>query len=790
MNVLVVGSGGREHALVWKIAQSKKVKKLFCAPGNAGTDELAENVDIAATDIKSLLHFAKDKKIDLTVVGPEDPLVLGISDLFQKNHLKIIGPSKKAARIEGSKIFAKRLMTKYGIPTARFAEFNDVNKAKEYIKNQKFPLVIKASGPCLGKGVFICANLKEGEGALKRIMIEQIFGKAGDTVVIEEYLTGQELSFVVATDGKDFVSLLPSQDHKQIYDGDKGPNTGGIGAYAPVPFVHKELISRLEKEIVRPTIDALAKEGSVYRGILYPGLILTDEGPKVLEFNCRMGDPETQPVLLLLGSDIISIFEAVNEGKVKTLRLKWKKGSAVCLVLTSGGYPGTYEKGKVIRGLEKLRGLGDIFAFHSGTKLNGKKIVTNGGRVLGITGIGKDLSSSIKKVYNGIGKDGIHFQNMHYRKDIGQKGLKQTKITYSQVGDDYDTKDPVLRLYQNAARETTKQLTRNGFKEIEETRGASAFVWEQDDCYMATVLECLGTKNLVADAMRKITNKTYYDVIAHDTVATFINDLSTVGAKPLVVQAYWAIQDNSWLQDLKRMTDFINGWKNACIYAGATWGGGETPTLKGIVESETADLAGSVVGIIKPKKRLITENKLKTGDRILLLKSNGLNANGISLARAIVKKLPNGYSTKLSSGKMYGEEILRKSNIYATLTQDLLNNNIDIHYIVNITGHGLRKIMRARQEFSYIIEQIYEPLEVFRFIQKNANLSDYEMYQTYNMGMDYAIFLAQKDVEKAQQIIKKNEFSSVNAGYVEEGKRQVVIKPKNLVYKSETYNIR
>lgn len=363
------------------------------------------------------------------------------------------------------------------------------------------------------------------------------------------------------------------------------------------------------------------------------------------------------------------------------------------------------------------------------------------------------------------------------------------KITYSKVGDNYDTKDPIKKLAQFAARDTIIKNEKD-FKEVTDTRGESAFVWQQGSSLMASVVEGLGTKNLVADEMRKISGKTYYDVIGHDTVATIINDLITVGAKPRVVHAYWAIEDNSWLEDKKRMTEFINGWKDACKTSMATWGGGETPTLKGIIEKDTVDLGGSAIGIIKNKKYLVTDKKLKTGDRIIFLKSNGINANGLSLARAVAKKLRYGYATKLSDGQMYGEAILTKTNIYAKLIQDLLLAGINIRYISNITGHGLRKIMRARGNFTYVIEKMYKPQEVFLFIQKHANLSNKEIYDTYNMGQDYAIFINPKDVKKAQEIIKKNKFESINAGYIKKGPRQVIIKPKNITYKSETLDLR
>ncbi len=368
--------------------------------------------------------------------------------------------------------------------------------------------------------------------------------------------------------------------------------------------------------------------------------------------------------------------------------------------------------------------------------------------------------------------------------------MNKSKITYSSVGDDYNTKDPVNKLSQQAALTTAKNLSDFGFEEISQTRGESAFVWKQNDIYMASVIECLGTKNLIADEVRKITGKSYYDIIAHDTVATFINDLSTVGAKPLVVHAFWSVEDNSFLQDTKRTKDFINGWADACNLGEATWGGGETSTSKGIIIEGTINLAGSCVGIIKSENRLLLETRLKSGDRILLIKSNGINANGVSLARAVAKKLPEGYKTKLHSGVSFGEALLTRSNIYAKLVQDLLDAQLDLHYITNITGHGLRKIMRAKGNFTYTLEKIFDPQEVFKFIQEHANLEDSEMYQTYNMGQDYAIFLPNEDMEMALEIVQKNDFEGLDAGFIQEGERKVVIKPKNITFEGQTLNLR
>ena len=423
MKILIIGSGGREHALGWKIKQSPQVDKIYFAPGNPGTKKIGENVpNIEVTDIKKLLKFAKSKKIDLTVVGPEIPLVLGISDVFRKEKYNIFGPSKCASQIEGSKTFAKELMKKYKIPTAKYFTFNDFNEAEKYLQKAKYPLVIKADGLSLGKGVAVCKNKKEAEKFLKQLMVDKIFGRSGEKIIIEECLYGQEISFMVITDGKDFLSFLPSQDHKRLIENNQGPNTGGMGAYTPVPFVDKKLLKQIEKEIVAPTIKAMAKEGCLYQGILYPGLILTREGPKVLEYNCRFGDPETQPLMMQLKSDLLEIFLAQQKKQLKNKKLVFKKGFSVGVVLASAGYPGEYKKGDQIHGLDKIIDE-EVQVFHAGTKETGKKIVTNGGRVMSITSHDNSLTEAIKKTYRQIGKKNIHFKGMQYRRDIGKNGL-------------------------------------------------------------------------------------------------------------------------------------------------------------------------------------------------------------------------------------------------------------------------------------------------------------------------------------------------------------------------------
>lgn len=422
MKILVVGSGGREHALVWKIAQSKRVKKIFCAPGNAGIAQLAECVDISADNIDKLLAFAKDNKIDLTVVGPEVPLVVGIVDEFQKNNLKIFGPNKELANLEGSKIFAKEQMRKFAVPTADFEVFNNMQKALDYLDKKNIASVVKADGLAAGKGVFVCKDKKEAAGAIKIIMQDKSFGNAGEKIIIEDCLEGEEASILVITDGQTILPLASSQDHKRIFDNDKGPNTGGMGAYSPAPIVSDKLFKEIQEKVFQPLIFGLSKEGKKFNGLLYAGLMITKNGPKVLEFNVRFGDPETQAILPRLKSDLVEIFEAAIEGKLKDTRLNWDSRVCVSVVLASGGYPGDYQKGKEISGLDKVNKLKDVVIFHAGTLKKDSKILTNGGRVLNISALASTIKEAQAKAYEAVKL--INFEEMYYRKDIGYRAIK------------------------------------------------------------------------------------------------------------------------------------------------------------------------------------------------------------------------------------------------------------------------------------------------------------------------------------------------------------------------------
>jgi len=419
MKILVIGSGGREHALAWKISQSPRLEKLFCAPGNAGTMSIAENVAIGDSDINSLADFAAQEKIDLTVVGPEIPLTLGIVDEFEKRGLEIFGPKKNTAELEGSKVFAKQFMERHGMPTARYRVAESPEEAKEILNSGEFsfPLVIKADGLAAGKGAIICESLDKAEEVVCMIMVEKKFGESGRRVLVEEFLSGKEMSFIVLSDGTNVVPLVTTMDHKAVFDGDKGPNTGGMGAISPSPFVDEELFSQIMKSIVLPTVTHMREEGRKYKGVLYVGLMLTGEGPKVLEYNCRFGDPETQPQVLRMESDLVDVLLSTVREDVSEKEIQWSPKASACVILASGGYPLEYEKGKRIEGLEETSKIHGITLFHAGTKYREGEYYTNGGRVLGVCASEEGLDNTMEKIYRAI--SGISFEGKHFRRDIG-----------------------------------------------------------------------------------------------------------------------------------------------------------------------------------------------------------------------------------------------------------------------------------------------------------------------------------------------------------------------------------
>ena len=424
MRVLVVGGGGREHCLVWKLAQSPRVAQVFAAPGNAGIAALAECVDISASEVRRLAEFSAKQAIDLTVVGPELPLTLGIVDEFEARGLRIFGASKQAAMLEGSKVFAKRLMKKYKIPTGFFQTFYRADDAKRYIQDIGAPVVVKADGLAAGKGAVICATVQDAVDTVKRIMEDRVFGDAGSRVVVEEFLTGEEASFLAFTDGETVLPMASAQDHKAAFDDDKGPNTGGMGAYSPAPVVTEAVHRKIMDQVMLPTVKAMAAEGRPYRGVLYAGVMIKDGEPKVLEYNVRFGDPEAQPLIMRMQSDLVPVLEAVVDQRLRDVEIRWRPEPAVCVVMAAGGYPGVHDTGKPITGLAAAAPLTDVMVFHAGTARKDNTIVTNGGRVLGVTALGGDIPDAIARAYRAV--ETIHWDGVHYRTDIGRKAVKRT----------------------------------------------------------------------------------------------------------------------------------------------------------------------------------------------------------------------------------------------------------------------------------------------------------------------------------------------------------------------------
>jgi phosphoribosylamine--glycine ligase len=423
MKVAVLGGGGREHSLGYKLAESADVEELFFLPGNAGTARLGENLSISPTDIDAVLKAVREHKPDLVVVGPEAPLFAGITDLLTREGLLVFGPSKEAAILEQEKAFAKEFMKRHRIPTASFKVFTDIASAKRYVEGKGSPLVVKASGPALGKGVIVCSTPEEALAAVDKMMAERRFGRAGERVVVEERLVGEEVSILILTDGINYISFPPVQDHKPIGERDTGPNTGGMGAYAPAPFVDAALAERIEKEIIQRVLDGLRDEDIRYQGVLYMGLMVTQEGPKVLEFNCRFGDPENQPLMMLMDENLLGLLVDTARGRLRTRRVKTRPGSALCVVAASGGYPGVYEKGKHIR--LDVKENPDLVCFHAGTRAQDGKLLTSGGRVLGVTAFASDLKKAKERAYAPLEDKKIYFDGIYFRRDIGDKGIRR-----------------------------------------------------------------------------------------------------------------------------------------------------------------------------------------------------------------------------------------------------------------------------------------------------------------------------------------------------------------------------
>ena len=743
-NVLLIGSGGREHAIAWKLSHSPNLGKLFIYPGNPGTGLIGENVTLQQDNYSELVQFVLDKKIDLVIVGPEIPLAEGVADLFTKNGIQVFGPSQAGAQIEASKTFSKEFMQRHNIPTARFEKFSDYDKAVNSLAFFDYPIVIKASGLAAGKGVILPQTRVEAQKALQDIMQKKVFGEAGNEVIIEERLEGEEVSLLAFSDGYSISPMPPAQDHKRLLDNDEGPNTGGMGTYAPAPIINQEMLESFRKNILQPTIDGLRKEGILYIGVIYAGLILTKEGPKVLEFNCRFGDPETQVILPLLESDLLQICEACCNQTLAEIKIKWKNSAAVCVVAASEKYPESSPKGKEIKGLDLLPE--NTYVFQAGTEMQKDKIVSSGGRVLGITGFGQDLESAVHKAYQAVSV--ISFEGMQYRGDIARKGLhymkKKKSSAYTLSGVDIDAGQKAVELMSNAVKSTYTQAVLGGIGSFGGLFDVSELKGMQNPVLVAST-DGVGTKVKLAAKIRD------YSTIGKDIVNHCIDDILVQGAYPLFFLDYVA----SSKLDSQMIADIVTGMAEACRESGCVLLGGETAEMPGVYAPSEFDIAGTIVGVLE-KGKILPRKDLKAGDKLVGLRSSGPHTNGYSLLRTIFE---NTDPLDIFPGleKPLYETLLEPHRSYLPLLKPVLEKDKSpIKALAHLTGGGFyENIPRVLPEGldALINSQSWPVPPIFSLAQEKGNVSFEEMYRVFNMGIGMIAVIAEEDVLDFQEIL-------------------------------------
>jgi len=771
--VLIIGSGGREHALAWSLARSARVSKLFVAPGSAGTiwpastgsagERVAacRNVDLAADDIDGLIDFALTKEIDFTVVGPEQPLSMGIVDRFQERGLRVFGPPRQAAQLESSKAFAKQLMSSVNVPTADYRVFTDYEPARDYLRSLGKPAVIKASGLAAGKGVLVCHSLEESLDALGRVMIEGEFGRAGDEVVIEELLQGPELSLMAFCDGNSLVMMPPARDHKRAFDGDLGPNTGGMGVVAPIGDLPDGLVSFVEHEVMRPVMAAMTALGTPYAGVLYAGLMLTSEGPKVLEFNCRFGDPETQAVLPLLQSDLFELLWSCSAGTLEAAEVEWKDGSCASVVLASGGYPGDYERGHEIFGLDDVAAIEGVQLFHAGTAVRNGKVVSSGGRVLAASATASDLPAALAKAYEAIEK--ISFAGSYYRRDIGRFSDSVAAARpdkYAQAGVDIDAGNRAAELISTAVRSTHGPEVISGIGTFGGLFDASQLK-SMNRPVLVSSTDGVGTKSMVAARMGR------WDTVGQDLVNHCVNDILAMGARPLFFLDYVA----SSRIDPERIATIVGGMALACRQAGIAIVGGETAEMPGVYQPLEHDLVGTIVGVVE-HGQIVTGKEIRPGDLLLGLPSTGLHTNGYSLARETLEGL-DWEEIRPDLGGSIGDLLLRVHASYLDQVQQLRVAGVAIRGLAHITGGGLvdnlPRILPASTDALIQLHSWPVP-PIFPLIKERAGLERDEMVRVFNMGLGMLAVIPAADAEAALAALPGQCFV---VGRIEKGSGQV-----------------
>lgn len=747
--VLVIGNGGREHAIVWKLAQSPRIQTIYVAPGNAGTstESKAVNVDLDVKSNKSVVDWCKANGIALVVVGPEEYLCRGLADDLEAAGVKCFGPSGRAAEIEASKAFSKDFMAKYGIPTAQYQNFENAESAKTYIRNADFPaLVVKASGLAAGKGVIVAADKTEAIAAIDTIMKDKVLGSAGDTVVVEELLDGDEISVLVFSDGVNYAVMPPAQDHKRLKDGDQGPNTGGMGAYCPCPLVSDEVMEQIRVEVVQRTLDGMRKDGRKFVGVLFAGLMLTKSGPKVLEFNCRFGDPETESVLPLLESDLYETMLACTEGNLPRALPVWKKNMyAVGVVLASGGYPQSYPKGKIITGLEKAREHG-VQVFHAGTAKSENHIVTSGGRVMVCLATHSDLRTA--KQLAQLGAEIVQFEGKFFRRDIAFRAIgqvsKKDPLTYSMSGVDIAAGDRLVKSITALTDSTKRPGTMGsigGFGGLFDLKAAG-----YSDPILVSGTDGVGTKLKIAQSFH------FHDTIGIDLVAMCVNDILAQGAEPLFFLDYFACGK----LDPGVAKQVIAGITEGCRQAGCSLIGGETAEMPGMYAIGDYDLAGFSVGAVE-RDKVLPRADIKDGDVIIGFPSSGIHSNGYSLVRKVVERAGLRYTDRAPfvETKKLGEVLLTPTKIYVQMLLSAVKKGY-IKALAHITGGGLTEnIPRVLPPgFGAFLDcNNWNIQPVFKWIANEGNIGDEEMLRTFNCGLGMVAIASPSD---AQAIIDES----------------------------------
>nr|XP_020443426.1 trifunctional purine biosynthetic protein adenosine-3 isoform X1 [Monopterus albus]XP_020443427.1 trifunctional purine biosynthetic protein adenosine-3 isoform X1 [Monopterus albus]XP_020443429.1 trifunctional purine biosynthetic protein adenosine-3 isoform X1 [Monopterus albus] len=744
--VLVVGSGGREHALAWKLAQSPQVQQVLVAPGNAGTANCGKisNSEVSVSNHTILAQFCKDHHVGLVVVGPEVPLAAGVVDDLTAAGVPCFGPSAKAAQLEASKSFSKAFMERHGILTARYGSFTDPQKACNYIRTADFPaLVVKASGLAAGKGVIVARDQDEACQAVMDIMKDRAFGAAGETVVVEELLEGEEVSCLCFTDGSSVSPMPPAQDHKRLQDGDLGPNTGGMGAYCPTPQVSQELLQQITETVLQKTVDGMREEGTPYRGVLYAGLMLTKQGPKVLEFNCRFGDPECQVLLPLLKSDLYEVILNTMNGKLACNAPVWHQdSSAVTVVMASSGYPGSYKKGVDITGLTQVQDMG-LQVFHAGTALKEGGVISSGGRVLTVTAVRSSLEMALRAANQGVAT--IGFLGAVYRRDIGHRAItylnRHRGLTYKDSGVDIAAGNKLVAMIKPLAKATSRagcNAELGGFAGLFDLK-AAGFV----DPILVSGTDGVGTKLKVAQACGQ------HSSLGQDLVAMCVNDVLAQGAEPLFFLDYFSCGS----LDVDVAASVVSGIAKACKVAGCALLGGETAEMPGVYAPGEYDLAGFCVGAVERGALLPRLGDITEGDLLIGIASSGVHSNGFSLVRKVLERANLSYSSPAPFGKpgqTVGEVLLTPTKIYSRLLLPILDSGAVKAY-AHITGGGLVENIPRVLPLELAVDldaSCWSIPPVFSWLFKEGGLSEEEMGCTFNCGLGVVLVVAPCDAER------------------------------------------